>query len=111
MNYNNLSFKAVSNSENGDVSSEMVFRYEQEGNVVTCTYTGENILKGHLIGLVDAAGCIQMRYHQVNRKGELLTGVCASKPERMPNGKVRLHESWKWTSGDLSSGTSILEEV
>ena len=51
-----------------------------------------------------------MRYHQVNTKNELMTGTCFSKPEIAANGKVRLHESWKWTSGDQSNGTSILEE-
>lgn len=47
---------------------------------------------------------------QVNTKNELMTGICFSKPEITANGKVRLHESWKWTSGDQSNGTSILEE-
>jgi hypothetical protein len=27
------------------------------------------------------------------------------------NGKIRLHETWQWTSGDFSSGTSIIEEI
>jgi hypothetical protein len=51
-----------------------------------------------------------MRYHQVNDKGELMTGICRSTPELLPNGKIRLHEQWEWTSGDLSKGTSIIEE-
>jgi len=39
-----------------------------------------------------------------------MTGVCTSKPEFLANGKIRLHESWKWTSGDKSEGKSINEE-
>jgi len=51
-----------------------------------------------------------MRYHQVNQKGELMTGMCKSMPEILENGKIRLHESWEWTSGDKSKGSSIIEE-
>ncbi len=52
-----------------------------------------------------------MRYHQVNTKGELMTGICFSSPEIMDNGKIRLYEKWEWTAGDKSSGVSILQEV
>jgi hypothetical protein len=51
-----------------------------------------------------------MRYHQVNDNGELMTGTCQSAPEILPNGKIRLHERWDWTSGDKSKGRSIIEE-
>ena len=40
-----------------------------------------------------------------------MTGICYSKPEVQSNGKIRLHETWKWTSGDKSNGESILEEI
>jgi len=111
MNYNNKKFKPVSNSDNGEVSSDMVFHYKQTNNVLTCRYHGKHILDGHLIGLVDAAGNIEMSYHQVNIKGELMTGECRSTPEFLENGKIRLNEKWQWTSGDLSKGESVLEEV
>ena len=52
-----------------------------------------------------------MRYHHVNAAGELMTGVCRSTPELLPDGRVRLHERWQWTSGDGSSGESVIEEV
>jgi hypothetical protein len=111
MNYNNKKFRPTSNSENGEVSSEMVFHYRQSGNVLTCAYQGQNIVQGQLMGLVDEKGCIQMAYHQVNKNGTLMTGICNSKLEEMKNGKLRLHESWQWTSGDKSKGISILDEI
>ena len=111
MNYNNKTFRPISNSENGETSHETVFVYRQEGNVLTSEYAGGKIIQGHLIGLVDENGTIDMRYHQVSNKGELMTGVCKSIPEIMENGKIRLHETWKWTSGDCSEGQSLLEEV
>jgi len=111
LNYHNKKFRPISNSENGEVSSDMIFHYLQEGQVLTCIYQGKNIVKGQLIGLVDEEGRIEMSYHQVNRKGEVMTGVCQTNPEIMENGKIRLHEKWRWTSGDLSQGESILEEI
>jgi len=111
MNYHNRTFRSVSNSSNGEVDSNMLFHYEQAGDILTCTYSGGSIVNGHLIGSVDSEGNIDMRYHQVNMEGVLMTGICSSKPEIMPNGKIRLVESWQWTSGDKSKGRSILEEV
>ena len=111
INYNNRKFRPVSNSDNGEVSNDMIFHYKQIGNILTCEYEGSNIIKGHLIGLVDKVGGIEMKYHQVNNKGNLMTGICNSRPERMENGKIRIHESWQWTSGDKSKGNSILEEI
>ena len=111
MNYNNKRFRSISNTENGEVPSDMVFHYQQSGNVLTCSYKGGEILEGHLIGLVDKLGNIDMRYHHVNTRGEIMTGICHSTPELMPNNKIRLIENWQWTSGDLSKGRSILEEI
>ena len=111
MDYHNKKFRAVSNSENGEVSSDMIFHYKQSDHILTCEYSGGEILQVQLIGLVDNEGIIDMRYHQVNRKGELMSGVCRSVPEMMENGKIRLVENWQWTSGDRSKGQSILEEI
>jgi hypothetical protein len=53
----------------------MVFEYKQVGNILTSEYSGGQIVKGQLIELVDKDGNIDMRYHQINDKGELLTGI------------------------------------
>lgn len=111
INYNNKKFSPVQNTENGETILETIFKYEQKENILTSNYSGGPIMSGHLIGLVDEDGKLEMRYHQVNTKGELMTGICHSKPELLPNGKIRLYEDWKWTSGDKSCGKSILEEV
>lgn len=110
MNYNDKKFRPISNSDNGETSKETLFHYRQIGKILTCEYSGGKIKYGHLIGLVDNSGNIEMCYHQVNDKDELMTGICESKPEILKNGKIRLHENWKWTSGDYSEGTSIIEE-
>ena len=110
IDYNNKTFRPISNTENGETSNETLFHYKQNGNVLTSEYAGGKIKKGHLIGLVDANGGIEMRYHQLNDQGEFMTGICISTPEILENGKIRLHEKWEWTSGDRSKGQSIIEE-
>jgi hypothetical protein len=111
INYNDKVFRSVSNSENGDVSEETVFNYQQNSFLVSATYSGGAILFGHLIGLANNDGVMEISYHHVNEDGDIRTGVCLSTPEVLPNGKIRLHERWKWTNGDGTEGESILEEV
>ena len=111
INYHNKKFKPISSSENSETTSETIFLYKQHQNILTSNYTGGNIIKGHLIGLVDDDGTIHMRYHQINKNGDLMTGICVSKPEITSNGKIKLYESWEWTSGDKSKGHSVLEEI
>lgn len=111
MNYNNKKFRPIKNSKNGETTTETIFEYQQSGNILTSEYKGGGIVKGHLIGLVEQNGNIEIRYHQVNKEGKLMTGICNSKPELMKNGKIRLYEDWSWTSGDKSGGNSILEEI
>ena len=110
-NYHNKIFRSVGNTDNGEVSSATAFHYQQKGNIITATYAGGSIVKGHLIATVNEEGVLNMRYHHINTSGELMTGVCLSTPERLENGKIRLHESWQWTCGDYSKGTSIIEEI
>ena len=110
INYNNRVFTPVSNSENGETSSDTIFHYKQNGNIVTAEYSGGKIIYGHLLGIVDNSGDIDMRYHQINIQGEIMTGTCKSIPEILESGKIRLHENWQWTSGNHSTGNSIIEE-
>lgn len=110
INYHNKVFATVSNSNNGAVETGMLFYYQQKGQIVTCTYAGNTIEAGHLIARVDAQGQLDMRYHQIHVDGTIMAGTCISKPEILPDGRIRLNEKWKWTSGDYSEGESILEE-
>lgn len=111
INYNNKVFRSLGNSVNGEVDDQTIFHYKQKGSVVEAYYAGGNVLQGSLIAIVDALGHLDMRYHHVNTKGELMTGICHSVPERLPDGRIRLYETWQWTSGDGSAGKSIIEEV
>jgi len=112
IHYHNKQFKVLSNSSDGEVTAGLVFTYQQEGQVLSCNYAGGNIIKGHILGTVNAAnGVLSFVYHQVNAQGEVMVGKCTSTPEVLANSKLRLHESWAWLLGKSGSGTSILEEI
>lgn len=112
MQYNleGKTFRSVTNSENGEVGTDTVFNYHQSNNTVWAEYEGGDIVKGHLIANVLASGQLDMRYHHINRCGEIMIGKCLSTPELMSNGKIRFKEEWQWLSGDLSSGYSEIME-
>jgi hypothetical protein len=113
MEYNleGKTFRSVSNTANGEVGAETRFRYRQSGEVVTATYDGGGIVSGHLIARVLPTGQLDMRYHHLNARGELMLGKCLSTPRRLADGRLAFSEEWQWLSGDLSSGRSEIEEV
>ena len=111
MNYHDKKFRAVNNSTNGEVESETVFHYRQLGEVFWATYQGQQIVKGTITGKVSENGELDFMYQHINLQGDFRTGQCNSKPEIMDNGGIRLYEKWKWTCGDFSEGTSIIEEI
>lgn len=111
INYDGKVFRPIANTNNGETSEKTVFVYKQTGNILTSEYSGGRITIGHLLGVVDEKGQIDMSYHQINDQGDIMTGRCQSRPEILENGKLRLHEKWHWTSGDGSEGQSIIEEI
>ncbi|WP_461149694.1 n-acetylglutamate synthase [Spirosoma pulveris] len=109
--YDNKTFRSVTNTNNGEVSSETLFHYHQQDKLVWAEYAGGSIVKGFLIAVVQPDNSLDMRYEHVNTQDELMTGRCLSTPELLPDGRIRLHEQWQWTSGDQSSGQSVIEEI
>ena len=104
-------FRSISNTANGEVGAETIFRYRQAGEVVTATYDGGGIVSGHLIAKVLANGQLDMRYHHLNAAGDLMLGRCVSTPRRLADGRLAFSEEWQWLSGDMSAGRSEIEEV
>ncbi|MFW5689306.1 MAG: hypothetical protein ACOC1U_07030, partial [Spirochaetota bacterium] len=90
---NSRILRGVSNTENGEVSGETVFHYEQMGARLTGTCHGGTIIAGHLLGTVNDDDTLDFVYHHINEGGEPLAGRCHSVPEIRPDGKLVLHES------------------
>lgn len=110
-NFEGKVFVSITNTENGEASADTFFRYHQDGDIVTAEYEGGAIVKGHLIATVLRDGQLDMRYHHINRKGELMIGKCLSTPEISEGGRIKLKEEWQWLSGDQSAGYSELVEI
>lgn len=111
IHYEGKSFRAVSNSESGEVSSATIFRYHQKGNMFWAEYSGGEVLRGYMPGVAQPDGTLEFHYQHLNADIKVRIGKCRSTPEILTNGKIRLHEKWQWLDGDHQIGTSIVEEV
>ncbi len=110
IDYDQRTFRSVDNSPGGDVDARTFFKYRQKGNVVWATYEGPAIAFGTLTALVLPEGKLDMRYQHVSTDGHIKTGRCLSTPEILPDGRIRLHERWRWTEGGEGEGESRIEE-
>jgi hypothetical protein len=110
VDYEGRVFASIANTANGDVGDETVFHYHQDGDLVWADYAGGSVLKGHLLGTVGADGALTFTYHHVRDDGRQMTGECRSTLTVLEDGRYRLDEDWRWTSGDGSRGRSTIEE-
>jgi len=104
-------FVPLSNSSAGEVGKGTVFEYHQDGDLVWADYSGGEIVSGHLIAKVLTDGSLDMRYHHVNKSGEIMLGKCVSTPEVLADGRLKFNENWQWLCGDHSTGYSEIVEV
>jgi hypothetical protein len=108
---NGKRFVPVQNSGNGEVDASTVFIYHEENGIVWGEYAGGSVLRGYLLGTRISIQQVDFVYMQLNAGFQVRTGSNSSRLELRGDGKLRLHESWQWTSQDRSTGTSIVEEV
>jgi len=104
-------FIACENTGSGEVSAQTVFAYHQERELIWAFYSGGEIVRGHLLGCYIAEDRLAFSYHHINNAGVLMTGTCETVITEDAWGDLLLNETWEWTSGDLSSGTSVLVET
>lgn len=110
INYHKKRFRAVSNSEAGEVDDNTLFHYSQDGDLIWAVYQGSKIKLGTITGLVNEDNSLEFSYQHVNEAGNIRSGKCTSRPEVLEDGRVILHERWKWDDAEIA-GESILEEV
>lgn len=111
IDYAGRRFRSVANSGDGQVNEATVFEYRHEGDVVWATYSGGEIRHGTLVATVASDGCLDMRYQHVDAAGTIATGRCHSTPVVLEDGRLQMNEVWEWTSGQVGSGTSVVQEV
>ncbi|MGQ3671674.1 hypothetical protein ACT6QG_04690 [Xanthobacter sp. TB0136] len=82
MNYDGRCFRVLSNSENGETGTETVFRYRQNGAILSGDYSGGVIREGDLLGTVLENRELDFVYHHINQAGEVMASHCHSIPTR-----------------------------
>ena len=110
-NYDGRRFRVAQNCATGQTSTETTFHYRQQNDLLWGTYEGGEIRWGTLTGLVSPDGALNFHYTHVNQSGTICSGICQSIPELLPDSRIRLIETWRWTTGDRSAGESVIEEL
>jgi len=99
------------NSANGQINEDTLFEYHQDGDAVWGTYAGGEVVRGVLIGQMNANRDIRFHYLQVDKYGQYHQGTSKSATEFLNDGRIVLYENWEWTGDKKGSGSSIIEEV
>lgn len=86
-----------------------VGHYHQDGDLVWAEFAGGAVRSGRLIGTSDVHGTLDAAYCQVLVTGEVIAGRVTSTPTTLPDGRLRLTESWRRHDG--STGVSHVEEA
>ena len=95
-------FRAVAEVAGGDVGPQTEFEYaERDDGVIHARYAGGAVRLGFLVG-TRAGDTLRFRYAQLLEDGRTATGRCESRIEELPDGRLRLHETWAWDSQDGS---------
>ena len=66
--------------------------------MIHARYAGGAVRLGFLVG-TRAGDTLRFRYAQLLEDGATATGHCESRIEELPDGRLRLHETWGGTPG------------
>lgn len=102
-------FVGVANDDAGDVGTDTVFHFEQTGDRIYASYSGGEVVDGHLVGTFDGERW-DIRYAQITEDGETATGRSVGVIEVLDDGRLRVEDEWEWESKP-GAGESVLEEV
>lgn len=104
-----LVLSPVADQAPGQVGTRTRFTYHERDGRIWAEYTGGDVVRGHLVGTRDA-DTLDFRYVQLRQDGTTSSGHCRSTVTDLPDGRVRLEETWEWESRE-GSGTSVVEEL
>ncbi|MFI5661381.1 hypothetical protein [Streptomyces sp. NPDC051684] len=104
-----LLMSPVADQAPGQVGTSTRFAYQEEDGLVSAAYVGGDVVQGHLVG-TRTGDRLDFRYVQLKTDGTTASGHCVSLVSELPDGRVRLDETWEWESQE-GSGTSAVEEL
>ncbi|MET8475018.1 hypothetical protein ABZY90_12500 [Streptomyces sp. NPDC006422] len=93
----------------GQVGTQTRFTYHEKDGRISADYEGGDVVEGHLVG-TRSGDRLDFRYVQLKTDGTTSSGHCVSTVSDLPDGRVRLDETWEWESQE-GSGTSVVEEL
>lgn len=93
----------------GQVGTRTRFEYHERDGRIWAEYAGGDVVRGHLVG-TRRADRLDFRYVQLKQDGGTSSGHCVSTVTELPDGRIRLDETWEWES-QQGSGTSVVEEL
>ncbi|MET8826688.1 hypothetical protein ABZX40_08820 [Streptomyces sp. NPDC004610] len=99
----------VADQAPGQVGTRTRFAYHEHNGEIWAEYTGGDVVRGFLVG-TRAGDRLDFRYVQLKTDGTTSSGHCASRIGELPDGRLRLTETWEWESQE-GSGTSVVEEI
>ncbi|MEU6315948.1 hypothetical protein [Streptomyces sp. NPDC047014] len=104
-----LVFVPVADQAPGQVGRQTRFAYHERDGVVWADYRGGDVVRGQLIG-TRTGDTLDFRYVQLRGDGTTASGHCVSRVVQLPDGRLRLDETWSWESRE-GSGTSTVEQI
>jgi hypothetical protein len=85
--------------------------YHQRGDLVWAEFNGGRVRRGSLVGTCAPDGTLDLAYCQLLVDGEVIAGRLTSKPEILPDGRIRLREEWQRFGPHAGTGVSYIDEV
>ncbi len=109
-NFNNRKFALIQNSESGQVTTDTIFEYKQQDNLVTADYFGGTIKYGKIIAdLKDDE--LNMLYQCLTNDNQLKAGKAIAKISLTNEGKIKLSLNWEWLTNGNEKGVSEYIEI
>ncbi|MBM7438459.1 hypothetical protein [Streptomyces sp. HB132] len=110
----------VADQSPGQVGTRTRFAYHERDGRIWAEYTGGDVVRGHLVGTREAdlldfiprslKGTGGTPTVQLKHDGTTSSGHCVSTVTELPDGRVRLDETWQWESQE-GRGKSVVEEL
>jgi hypothetical protein len=88
-----------------------IAHYHQHQDLLWAEFSGGEVRRGSIAGTSATDGELRFGYCMVLTSGQVITGVCRSIPEVLPDGRIRLAEHWERFGDGAASGISVLEEL
>ncbi|MFD7401417.1 hypothetical protein ACFV7R_01860 [Streptomyces sp. NPDC059866] len=99
----------VADQAPGQVGTRTRFTYHEQDGEIWAEYAGGDVVRGYLVGTREG-DLLDFRYVQLKQDGTTSSGHCESRVVELPDGRVRLEETWEWES-QQGNGTSVVEQV